>query len=54
MNIKEQIINDIYNILKDFDITKEEIIVEKPKDRSMGDYAMPCFAFAKKMPKRPI
>lgn len=54
MNIKEQIINDIYNILKDFDITKEEIIVEKPKDRSMGDYAMPCFAFAKKMHKSPI
>lgn len=54
MNIKEQIINDIYNILKDFDITKEEIIVEKPKDRTMGDYAMPCFAFAKKMHKSPI
>lgn len=54
MNIKEQIINDIYEIVKDNEITKEEIIVEKPKDRSMADYAVPCFAFAKKMHKSPI
>ena len=54
MNIKEQIINDIYEIVKDNDITKEEIIVEKPKDRAMADYAIPCFAFAKKMHKSPV
>lgn len=54
MNIKEQIINDIYEIVECFGITKEEIIVEKPKDRNMADYAIPCFAFAKKMHKSPI
>lgn len=54
MNIKEQIVNDIYEIIKESEITKEEIIVEKPKDRNMADFAVPCFAFAKKMHKSPI
>ncbi|MDD2435727.1 MAG: arginine--tRNA ligase [Bacilli bacterium] len=52
MNIKEQIKNDIYDILKEY-IEMEEIIIEKPKDRKMADYALPCFTFAKKMHKSP-
>lgn len=51
--IKEQIINDIYEILKT-DISKEDIIVERPKDFLMADYAVPCFSLAKKMHKSPI
>lgn len=53
MNIKEQIKEDIYNILKDItDIN--DIIIEKPKDRTMGDYAIPCFTFSKVLRKSPI
>ncbi|MDD2377401.1 MAG: arginine--tRNA ligase [Bacilli bacterium] len=52
MNIKEQIKNDIYNILKDY-VTIDEIVIEKPKDRKMADYALPCFTYAKKLHKSP-
>ena len=51
--IKEKIINDIYEILKEY-ISKEDIIVERPKDTLMADYAVPCFSLAKKMHKSPI
>lgn len=52
MNIKEIIINDVYEVLKDF-TNKENIIIETPRDKSLGDYAMPCFSYAKVMHKNP-
>lgn len=52
MNIKEIIKDDIFNILKE--IKKEDIIIEKPKDKSLGDYAIPCFTYSKILRKNPI
>ena len=31
----------------------EDIIIETPKDKSLGDYAMPCFNLSKKLHKNP-
>jgi hypothetical protein len=31
-----------------------ESILEVPKDTNLGDYALPCFSFAKKMRKSPV
>ena len=45
MNIKEEIKKDVFKILKDVDI--DSIIIEKPKDKTNGDYAIPCFTFSK-------
>jgi len=52
VNIKETIKNDIYEILKDY-VSINDIIIEKPKDRKMADYALPCFTYAKVMHKSP-
>lgn len=49
--MKEEIINNIANILE---IDSSLIKIEYPKDRSMGDYAVPCFQFAKILHKSPI
>ena len=50
--MKEKIIEEIYNIL-DKEVEKSDIIVEKPKDRKLGDYSIPCFSLAKKLRKNP-
>ena len=52
MNIKEEIKKDVFEILKDIDINS--IIIEKPKDKTKGDYAIPCFTFSKVLRKSPI
>ena len=49
--MKEQIISDISKIL---DIDKDIIKIEYPKERTMGDYAIPCFQFAKLLHKSPV
>lgn len=49
--MKNQIIEDIANILN---VAKEDIKIEYPKDRNMGDYAIPCFQFSKTLHKSPI
>jgi len=54
LKIKENIKEEIYNILKKEGIEKEEIIIENPKDSNNGDIAIPCFSFAKKLKKSPI
>ena len=51
MNIKEIIKSDVSEILKD--ISYNDIIVEKPKEKSLGDYAIPCFQFSKILRKNP-
>lgn len=53
MNIKEEIKKDVYNILKD-SISIDDIIIEKPKDKTKGDYAIPCFTFSKVLRKSPV
>lgn len=52
MKIREIIKKDIYNLLKD-EIEMENILIEKPKIREMGDYAIPCFSFSKELRKSP-
>lgn len=52
MNLKSQIKIDVYEILKE-QIDLNEIIIENPKDHTLGDYAIPCFVFAKKIKKSP-
>lgn len=52
MNEKRKIREELGNILKDY-VSMEEIVIEYPKDRTMGDYAIPCFTYAKKMHKSP-
>lgn len=49
--MKSKIIDDISNILN---VDKELIKVEYPKDRTMGDFAVPCFQFSKVLHKSPI
>lgn len=49
--MKNKIIEDISNILN---VAKEDIKIEYPKDRNMGDYAIPCFQFSKTLHKSPI
>lgn len=49
--MKEQIREKISNILN---IDKENVSLEKPKDRTMGDYAIPCFTLSKVLHKSPI
>lgn len=50
--MKEKIIEEIYNILNK-EVEPTDIIVEKPKDRKLGDYSIPCFSLAKKLRKNP-
>jgi len=53
MNIKEEIKNLVYQVLDGY-VDKENIVIEYPKDRKMGDYALPCFTYAKAMHKSPM
>lgn len=49
--MKEEIINNIANVLN---ISRDDIKIEYPKDKTMGDYAIPCFQFAKLLHKNPM
>ena len=50
INMKEQIVEKISKILSvDISLVK----IEYPKDRTMGDYAIPCFSFSKELHKSP-
>ena len=51
INLKEELISKISELLN---VEKESIKVEYPKDKSMGDYAIPCFQFAKVLHKSPV
>ena len=48
--MKNKILDEISNLLN---IEKESIKIEYPKDRSLGDYAIPCFQFSKLLHKNP-
>ena len=34
-------------IQKWLEVPQEEVLIENPKNRTMGDYAIPCFPYAK-------
>lgn len=51
MITKENLIDII--LKTNIGIEKEDIIIEIPKDRALGDFAMPCFGLAKKMHQNP-
>lgn len=56
MNFKNELVNYIYSNISGFvNITKEEIsdIVEVPANTQNGDFAFPCFKFAKELRKSP-
>lgn len=52
MNIKKLIKNDVFEVLKDY-IEFDSIVIEQPKLKTMGDYSIPCFTFAKNLRKSP-
>lgn len=49
--MKNEIIEKIASLLK---VSKESVKIEYPKDRTLGDYAIPCFAFSKELHKSPM
>lgn len=51
-NFKQEIANKISNVIN---VNETEIIsyIETPKDTNQGDYAFPCFRFAKELKKAP-
>jgi len=53
LKLKEKIINDIYEVLKDQGINKQDIVIEKPKDMKLGDFSLPCFNYSKVLKKNP-
>lgn len=48
---KEKLVKLVCDTNEEIDI--EDVVVEIPKDRNMGDYAVPCFSFAKKLHLNP-
>lgn len=50
--MKESIKELIYNYFNG-SVNKEDIKIEYPKDKTMGDYAIPCFQYAKVLRKSP-
>jgi len=51
--MKEKLIESIVEIVGELSGEEMTVIVETPPEASMGDYAIPCFAFAKKLHKSP-
>ena len=51
--MKAKICNTIAKILEVVSVEEIEKIVEIPPEEYMGDYAVPCFSFAKIMRKNP-
>ncbi len=53
MEIKQSIAQIIVDELEGFELTDIEKLLEVPKQKEMGDYALPCFIFAKTFRKAP-
>ena len=49
--MKNELMNKVSEILN---VDKSLVKIEYPKDRSMGDFAIPCFQFAKELHKSPM
>ena len=50
--MKEQIKKIIYDYFNG-EVSEDLIKIEYPKDKTMGDYAIPCFGFSKVLHKNP-
>jgi arginyl-tRNA synthetase len=50
--IKKSILTDINDVFTKLNIN-EPVILEKPKDRKLADYSIPCFSYAKVMHMNP-
>ncbi|MEM2089679.1 MAG: arginine--tRNA ligase [Candidatus Pacearchaeota archaeon] len=50
---EEKIKDIIAKALKDFNLKKEEIVLEKPKE-AYGDFAFPCFSLARVLKRSPL
>lgn len=46
-----KIVQDLFAQVKSIDIDPN--LVEIPQDRTLGDFALPCFSFAKQLSKAP-
>ncbi len=53
MDIKKTIANSIIKEVNFLSVDEIEKILEVPKNKEMGDYALPCFRFAKELKKAP-
>ena len=55
VDFKEEIAKELIDIInkEEFDLNKVKTLVEKPKDKTMGDYAFPCFILSKDMHMAP-
>lgn len=53
MILKEVIKNKVCDCFND-EISISNIVIENPKERRMGDYALPCFSYAKVLRKSPM
>ena len=53
IDFKEKIAEEINKVME---LSKDEVksFLEIPKDKKMGDYALPCFKLAKQMKKSPV
>lgn len=54
MKIQQNILEKIKEIFPDLDVKLAKNLFEIPPDIKMGDLALPCFIFAKKLKKSPV
>ncbi len=52
MEIRDIVKKDLFAVLKDY-VTVDQILIEQPKIKSLGDYSVPCFSYAKVLHKSP-
>ncbi len=53
MNIKQKIAEHISKKIEGIGLSDIELMLEVPKNKDMGDFALPCFRFAKILKKAP-
>lgn len=52
MEIRDIVREDLFAVLKEY-VTVDQILIEQPKIKSLGDYSVPCFSYAKILHKSP-
>ncbi len=52
INIKKQIREIMISAMKQLNV-QEDVVIEKPKDQSLGDFAIPCFMYSKLLKESP-
>jgi arginyl-tRNA synthetase len=54
MDFKSKVLNILKKGLTELKLDVPEDVLEVPKDEAMGDFALPCFIFAKVLKKSPV